>query len=154
MPTTADNAAIVRRAIEEVLNRGNLRVIDELCAPNLIAHDPSGPDRAGREADKQFVELLRAAFPDLHFTIHELIAQGDTVVIRYTATGTHQGAFQGIPPTGRRATVQGVGVHHLENGRIKESWAFWDQLSLLRQLGVVPAPETASITEQSAKPSA
>jgi predicted ester cyclase len=100
-----DNETILRRDIEELWNQGSLDLADELYAQDVVDHDPSTPDMVGIPAFKQFVELYRTAFPDLHFTISELIAKGDTVIVSFTASGTHQGPLQGIPPTGRRVEV-------------------------------------------------
>ena len=97
------NKAIIMRIFEEDLNQGNLDVIDELIAPDMVNDSASIPGDAGLEAAKQEIIDLRAAFPDLRYHVHDQIAEGDKVVNRFTVTGTHTGAdFMGIPPTGKR----------------------------------------------------
>src|SRR2546426_1146140 len=101
MSTTEENKAQFRRTYEELFNKGNLDVADELIAQDFLNHEaPPGRDR-GPESMREVITMLRTAFPDLHFTIEELLAEGDTVVGRVTMNGTHRGPFQGMPPTGR-----------------------------------------------------
>jgi steroid delta-isomerase-like uncharacterized protein len=142
------NKAIARRYVEEVWNRGNLSVIDELIAPKATFHDPSVPGGkfTGPEGLRQFVQIYRGAFPDVRLTIEELIAEDDKVVSRWTATGTHKGELMGIAPTGKRVTVTGCDIAQYQNGKIVEAWASYDMLGMLQQMGVVPslAPATAS----------
>jgi steroid delta-isomerase-like uncharacterized protein len=135
------NKVLARREIEEVWNQANLAVIDELVAPNATFYDPSVPDGkfSGPEGMKQFVQIYRGAFPDVHITINDQIAEGDKVCTRWTATGTHKGALMGIAPTGKRATVTGVDFARYQGGKVVESWANYDMLGLLQQLGVVPS---------------
>ncbi len=98
-----ENKAIARRADEELFDRGNLEVADELFAPNFVYHDPaSGEDWHGLESVKQYAAMLRAALPDLHVTIEDMVAEDDKAAFRYTLRGTHQGKFMGIAPTGRQ----------------------------------------------------
>src|SRR5437660_5416469 len=100
--SSEENKAQYRRTFEEVFNQGNLALIDELVAPDFLNHEvPPGMNNRGPESTQQVVRMLRTAFPDLHFTIEELVAEGDTVAGRVTMSGTHLGPFQGIPPTGR-----------------------------------------------------
>lgn len=133
------NKKLVRRLIEEVWNRGNFAVADELVASDYVGH--TQPDETyGPEGYKQFFATLREAFPDLQFTVEDQIAEGDRVVTRWTARGTHQGEFQGIPPTGKQASVTGITVKRLANGKLVEGWTNADMLGLLQQLEAVPAP--------------
>ena len=134
------NKALSRRGINEVLNQGKLEVIDELLASNNTFYDPSLPGGKviGPEAYKQVVQMYRTAFPDLHFTISDQIADGDKVVTRWTATGTHKGALMGIAPSGKRSTVTGITFEHYKDGKAVEFWSNWDTLGMLQQLGVVP----------------
>lgn len=142
------NKALARRQIEEVWNQGNLAVIDELVGPNATFHDPSVPGGMfiGPEGVKQFVQVYRGAFPDVRITINDQVAEGDKVVTRWTATGTHNGQLMGIAPTGKHATVTGVDIELYEAGKVVESWANYDMYGMLQQLGVVPslAPTGAS----------
>ena len=137
--STEQNKAMDRRVYEEVWNRGNLAVIDELVAANYVDHDPQ-PTGAlkGLEGLKQSVTMYRTAFPDVHFTIEDQIAEGDTVVTRWTARGTHQGPLMGIPPTGKQAMVTGVSITRWASGQVAEGWTNFDALGLLHQLGAVP----------------
>jgi steroid delta-isomerase-like uncharacterized protein len=137
--STEDNNAKVRRIIEEVWNRGKLAVVDELVAPNCVFHDPHTTFR-GPEGIKRYVMMYRMAFPDVHFTIDDLIAEGERVVIRWTVTGTHTGELQGIAPTGKSVTVTGMVISRFARGKVEEDWINFDALGLMQQLGVVPAP--------------
>ena len=140
--STEENKALDRRFAEEVWNRGNLAVVDELMSADFDGHDPTMP--AGREGFKQFVLMYRSAFPDIHITIEDQIAEGDKVVSRWTARGTHQGELMGIPPTGKQATVTGINIERFANGKFIEEWSNFDALGLLQQLGVVPIPGQAN----------
>ncbi len=137
-----ENKALIRRAIEEVYNQGNLATIDELVASDFVMHAPSG-DIPGPAGAKQFVTMLREAFPDLHLTIEDQVADGDRVVTRWTSEGTHLGEFQGIPPTGKHGTMTGIDIDRVVDGKVVECWVNEDDLGLLQQLGVIPAPEHA-----------
>ncbi len=139
MPASAEaNKRLVRRYFEEIWNKGNLAVADELIAPTYVDHDPASPGVNGPEGVKQLVMMYRRAFPDVHISIEEQIAEGDTVATHWVAQGTHQGDLQGIPPTGKRATVTGTQLSHIAGGKIAEDWGNWDTLGLLQQLGVLP----------------
>lgn len=136
------NKAVLRRLLEEATNQGNLDLYDELCDPNYVFHDSFMPMR-GIEALKQSTRMFRAAFPDLHVTIEELIGEGETVVMRWTLRGTHQGEIMGIPPTDKQVTMTGISMSRFAGGKQAETWQSQDTLSLMRQLGVVPALERA-----------
>jgi steroid delta-isomerase-like uncharacterized protein len=142
------NKALARRAIEEVWNQGKLTVIDELTAPNATFHDPNVPGGkfTGPEGAKQFVQIYRTAFPDVHITINDQIAEGDKVVTRWTGTGTQKGEFMGIKPTNKYSTVTGVLFDRYQNGKLVESWANYDMFGMLQQLGVVPSLTPAGTT--------
>jgi len=137
--STEQNKAMDRRVYEEVWNGGNLAVIDELVAANYVDHDqePTGA-LEGLEGLKQSVTMYRTAFPDVHFTVEDQIAEGDRVVTRWTARGTHQDAFMGIPPTGKQAMVTGISITRVASGKVVEGWTNFDALGLLHQLGAVP----------------
>ncbi len=139
------NKAVSRRFLEEVFGKGKLNVLDEIIASD---HVNSGPGTLpgltpGPEGSKQFVTMYRKAFPDVHFTIDEQIAEGDKVVTRWTGHGTHKGELLGIPATGKSATVTGIAVDRIVNGKIVESWGIFDQFGMMQQLGVIPMSETA-----------
>lgn len=135
--STEDNKALVRRVFEEVLNQGNLALIDELYSPDYVEHTPSGPVH-GTEAYKQYLMTYRTAFPDAHYTIEDQIAEGDKVMTRWSGRGTHQGPLMGIPPTGKQSTVTGMSIGRSEGGKIVEVWTEFDLLGVLQQLGVIP----------------
>ena len=139
------NKTVSRRFFEEVFSRGRLNLLDEIIAkdhvnggPGSLPGLPNGP-----EGTKQLLTVYRNAFPDVDFTINEQIAEGDKVVTRWTAKGTHKGELMGTPATGKSATVTGIAVDRLVNGKIAESWGIFDQFGMLQQLGVIPTPELA-----------
>lgn len=128
----------------EAFNEGRLDVADEVLTPDYVNHDPSQPRPIdSREAMKGFITYLRTAVPDVHFTVDDTVAEGDKVVYRWSATGTQQGEFFGAPPTGRSFSTAGIIIARLADGRIAEEWVEWDTMGMLRQLGVLPAPEGA-----------
>lgn len=140
--STENNKANVRRGYEAV-NQKNLAVFDELLTPDIVFHIAS-TTMQGLEAYKQFLAMLFTAFPDLQFTIEDMIAEGDFVVVRHTTRGTHQGNFRGIPPTGKQVSGTGMFIDRIVNGKAVEQWMNGDDLGLLQQLGVVPTPEQVS----------
>jgi steroid delta-isomerase-like uncharacterized protein len=133
------NKTVVRRLFEEVWNKGNLLVTDELFAPNYVHHDSSTPDVGrGPESEKKRATLYRTAFPDLRLTIEDIIAEGETVMARWSCRGTHKGDLSGIAPTGKQFTISGISIARIANGKMAEGWINWDALGLMQQLGVVP----------------
>lgn len=131
------NKEVSRRDFEEGLNQGNLEIYDEIIAPEAVLHTASG-DIIGLEGIKAFVSMYLIAFPDLHFTIEDMVAEGDLVVIRWGTTGTHQGELMGIPATGVSTVGTGVSIQRISDGQIQESWLFGDDLGTMQQLGVMP----------------
>ena len=137
-----ENRALIQRFVEEAFNRGNLGVVDEIYAPVYVGHTAGVPEQTpGPEGVKEFVEIYRSAFPDLHTTIEDMVTEGDKVAYRWTAVGTHQGELLGLPPSGNRVELTGVTIERIEGGRIVETWNNFDQLGMLRQIGAIPAPE-------------
>jgi len=133
------NKNVVRRLFEEVWNNGYLHVADELFAPNYIHHDASTPDVGrGPDSEKKRVTLYRTAFPDLRLTIEDSIAEGETVVARWTCRGAHRSDLNGIAPTGKQFAITGVSVMRFAGGKMVEGYVNWDALGLTQQLGVVP----------------
>ncbi len=128
---------IVTRVIEEALNRGDLRAVDEFVGADALDHEEL-PVRTGsvRGDLKTWFARLRGAFPDYHSTIEDLVAEGDRVVVRQTVTGTHRGAFMGIEPTGRRVRFEAIDIFRVRDGRIVEHWGLSDSAALAAQLGV------------------
>jgi steroid delta-isomerase-like uncharacterized protein len=140
------NKTLARRALEEVWNQGKLSTIDELTASNATYHDANVPGGkfTGPEGVKQFVQIYRTAFPDVHITVNDQFAEGDKVATRWTATGTHKGQLMGIAPTNKHATVSGISIDRYQNGKVVEAWASYDMFGMLQQLGVVPAMAAAT----------
>ena len=130
---------------EEELNQGDLAVVDEIFAPNYVRHVIGMPDIVGPEAEKQFTSSLRAAFPDIHFTIEDCCVDGNKLFVRWRAEGTHEGEYMGIPATGKRVSVAGMAIHRIEKGQFQESWDMVDNLGMLQQLGVIPAPSKSAV---------
>jgi steroid delta-isomerase-like uncharacterized protein len=135
-----ENKAVVRRFVDEVLNKGNFRVMDEVVAPEFVNHTTRAGFPPTRESTKEQLAMYRSAFPDMRTTVEDMVVEGDRVVSRWTAQGTHQGELMGVPPTGKRVTVSGVDITRVASGKIVEHWEYWDQLELLQQIGAVPAP--------------
>jgi steroid delta-isomerase-like uncharacterized protein len=134
-----ENKAIVRRGVE-AFNEGNVDAVDELVTDSYVRHDPNSPEVRGPEEEKQLIAMYRSAFPDLHFTIEDMIAEGDKVVIRVGISATHKGELFGIPPTENRLTLTGTEIYRLVDGKIDEQWVIVDTLGMMQQLGAIPAP--------------
>ncbi len=133
-----ENKAIVHRIWEEVINKGNLNIADELFATSYVHHGPGGREIKGPEGFKQFIAMRRTAFPDFHVAVEDLLTEGDRVVSRWTASGTHKGNLMGIDPTDQRGTLTGITITRIVGGKVMEDWENLDQLGLLRQLGGIP----------------
>ena len=134
-----ENKAIVRQQEEELFTQGNLDAADEVYAPDYVGHDPSNSEEVrGLEAAKRAASDYRQAFPDLRVTVEDLIAEGDRVAARLRFRGTHLGELNGIAPTGRRVDCTGIVISRIEEGKIAEDWANFDDLGMMRQLGVRP----------------
>jgi predicted ester cyclase len=108
---------------------------------NYVCHTGAGRDIRGLKETNQFNSTFYDALPDLHFTLDDLIVEGDKAVARYTATGTHKGVYRGIPPTNKKVTVWGIVIDRFVGGKFVESWSRMDTLSLMQQLGAVPTPK-------------
>jgi steroid delta-isomerase-like uncharacterized protein len=134
----AENKALMRRFYEEFWCKGNAAAVDELVAPDFIDHQLPAGWSEGPAGLKQLVREWRVGFPDMSETIEDLIAQGDKVVGRFVLTGTHQGPFLGIAPTGKRIRVTGIDIVRFQNGRITDLWYNEDTFGLYEQLGVSP----------------
>jgi steroid delta-isomerase-like uncharacterized protein len=144
----ADLKELTRRFIDEVWNQGKLDLVEQLVAPDCVTHDPAAPGRVikGLDGIKELVSMYRNAFPDTEFEINDLILEGNKVAARITASGTHKGALMGIAPTGKRVSVAGTVITHFRDGKQVESWANYDQLGMLQQLGVAPSMQAAPRT--------
>jgi steroid delta-isomerase-like uncharacterized protein len=133
------NKAVMRRWFEEVWNKGRVEAIDEMLAPQGIAHG-LGPDLHGPAEFKPFHAMFRGAFPDMKIQIGQIVAEGDLVSLQWTATGTHSGDHLGFPATGRQVQFSGMTIGRLDHQQIVEGWNSFDQLGLFVQLGVVNPP--------------
>jgi steroid delta-isomerase-like uncharacterized protein len=132
--------ALITRQHDEVWSRGNLSVVDELFAPDFMGHHPGNDDWVGPAGVRQVVGDVRRAFPDFTETVLDIIEEGDKVVTRFLASGTHLGPYRGLPPTGRRIAVDEMGIFRVARGKIVEKWGLVDRLGWHAQLGL---PSTA-----------
>lgn len=131
----------MRRYYEEVFNQRRTGLIDQLAVEDYVEHDPFPGQGNGRADLTARVEAILAAFAPLQFRLEHLVAENDQVVARWCQTGTHTGAFLGIPPTGRQFTITGIDIHKLRDGRMAEHWHAVDLYRLLQQLGAIPTPD-------------
>ncbi len=137
-----ENEAVVRRYFDDFWDHRNVALAPEIFADDFVFYAPIVPDGIhGFEAYRQSVVApLLAAFPDLQFVPGEAICQGDRVAMQFTMSGTHQGSFEGIPPTGKRFTVPGMVMARVAAGKIEELRGVFDGVGMMQQLGVLPAP--------------
>jgi steroid delta-isomerase-like uncharacterized protein len=132
-----ENKALVRRFYDEV-TAGDMSVVDELVADDLVEHEEFPGIPSNKEGVKLFFEMFRAAFPDMHMEAREMIAEGDLVSARFVFTGTHQGEFMGVPATGKRVEVEGFDLVRIRDGQATEHWGQMDAMALMQQLGAIP----------------
>ena len=144
----ADLKQLTRKYLDEVWSQGRLELVDELVAADCVTHDPAAPggEIRGLDGIKELVSMYRNAFPDTEFEINDLILEGNKVAARITASGTQKGALMGIEPTGKRVSVAGTVITHFRDGKQVESWASYDQLGMLQQLGAAPSMHEAPRT--------
>jgi steroid delta-isomerase-like uncharacterized protein len=134
----AENSALVRRFVEEIFNKGNLEVAEEILTPDYQHHDPTTHEfGSGIEGFKQLITLYRQAF-DLQIVLDDQVAAGDKVVDRWTGHGTHRGEFLGLAPTGKKISATGISIHRIAGNRIAETWNNYDALGIMQQLGIIP----------------
>jgi steroid delta-isomerase-like uncharacterized protein len=132
-----DNMATQER-LANAVNNGQLDDLDQVFARNVVDHDPAPDQGPGPEGFKRFFRTLRSAFPDLHITPEHVDATDDDIALAYTITGTHQGDFLGVAPTGKQISARGLQIARFEEGKIVERWGSSDELGILKQLGVMP----------------
>jgi steroid delta-isomerase-like uncharacterized protein len=139
--STEECLAASRRVIEEAWNQGKLAMLDEICTAEFVEHDPSAEeDVRGMDALRERITGYRTAFPDLHVSIDDAFASGNEVVLRWNAEGTNDGELLGAPATHRHMQITGISIDRFdENGKIAEVWDEWDNLGMMRQLGMAPA---------------
>src|SRR4028118_1132762 len=134
--STEENKALARRVLEEMFNKGNLDLADEVFAPDYVDHDPAMPeDIRGPEGFKGYVSIFRTAFPDIHLEIEDQVAEGDKVVTRWTGTGTHEGDLMGIAPTGNKVTLPGMEIVRFSGGKLAEGRGGYDSGGLVGEVG-------------------
>ena len=133
-PEVPSNKAIVMRTVNELWSRGDLRAADSLYAPEFVCHNLVGPDWRGVEGIKDAIKAHRDAFPDWQEHVEDIVAEGDRVAVRFTASGTQRRPFAGIPATGRMVTVREVSFYRLRDGKIVEQWGMPDINGMLTQL--------------------
>jgi steroid delta-isomerase-like uncharacterized protein len=133
------NKALMRRTVEELWNRANFAILQEVVGDDFVIH-ASKPEEEihGVEGAKQFVNMLHNAMPDIHFTIVDQVAEGDRVVTRWTAQGTHKGELMGIPPTGKQVTLSATDIDRIADGKVVECWTTLDGAAMMQQMGLVP----------------
>ena len=135
-----ENKEKARRLLEEAFGRGELEIVDEVLDPDFVCYDPNSESGAVRGADtiKQEIEWFRNAMPDLTYTVEDQVAEGDKVVTRYRTTGTHQGEFFGVAPTGKSIEMSGIQIDRFdESGKMVEEWPEYDMLGAMKQMGAV-----------------
>lgn len=134
--STEENKAMIRRVWEEVFNKGDLAVADEIMATNYVYHGSGGQEFKGPEGFKQLITMFRTAFPDLRITVEDMFAEGDKVAHRATIRGTHKGDFMGIAPTGKQVTIAAIVISRFVGGKEVEAWANLDQLAMMQQMEI------------------
>lgn len=136
-----DNKAVARRYYGEVLNQRKVDLLDEVAAEDYVEHDPFPGQGNGRADLKARVQLLQDAFDPLEFTIEDIIAEDDKVVVRWKNAGNNSGSFLGMPPTNKDISIAGIDIHVVRDGRLAEHWHVVDQLTQLQQMGLIPTPD-------------
>ena len=130
------------RRFYEGISKGNLAIVEELVAADLVEHSPFVPGQApGRQGTSELFTMIHAALPDLRITVEDMVAEGDKVVARGTFSGPHKGEFTGIAPTGKHITIGMIEILRIVGGKLVEHWNVVDSLGMMQQLGVVPPPE-------------
>lgn len=132
------NKAVARRFYEELMNKKNLNVLDEIVGPTFVDHTPMPGVASGIQGIKQMFSMFLEGFPDLNARVDEQVAEKETVVTRFTVTATHTGELMGAKPTGKRVTMHGVDTWHFKNGKITDVWHYGDEAMVMAQLGIKP----------------
>ena len=135
----ADYKEMAQRWYSEVMSDGKTELIDELCAPDFVDHDPLPGTTADLAGLKDFVAQIRAAFPDMQVTADDVVAEGDRLAVRSTMRGTHEGEFMGMAATGKKVEVSNYDFVRFENDQAAEHWGVIDSAALMEQLGMAPA---------------
>jgi steroid delta-isomerase-like uncharacterized protein len=136
------NKALMRRAVDEIWNRENFSILREIVADDFVIHAATPEEELhGPEGAKQFVRMLHTAFPDIFFVVEDQVAEGDRVVTRWKAHGTHLGDLMGIPSTGKKVTLTATDIDRIANGKVVECWSTLDGATMMQQMGIVPEAE-------------
>jgi predicted ester cyclase len=140
--STQENKEKARRLLEEAFGGGKLEIVEEVLDPDFVCYDPNSESGAVKGADtiKQEIEWFRNGMPDLTYTVEDQVAEGDKVVTRYRATGTHQGEFFGMAPTGKSIEMSGIQIDRFDekSGKMVEEWPEYDMLGAMKQMGAIP----------------
>ena len=137
------NKDLARRFYEEVLNRGDIDRVDELCTADIVDHEAPPGTPEGIEGVKMFARMMREGFPDLRVTVEDIVAEGDRVAARAQFTGTHQGEFMGVPPSGNRVEYEAIDIVRVVDGKAAEHWGVTDNMALMEQIGAFPQEASA-----------
>lgn len=137
--TSKENERLARRFPEEAATGGDVDVLDEILADDFVDHSLFGREVVGVEASKAQLRAILTAFPDFEATVEDVVAEGDRVAMRVTLSGTHEGEFMGLEPTGNSFEVGNAVFNRVADGRIVERWTLPDTFGMLQQLGVLPA---------------
>lgn len=141
MATVRENKEFARRWNEEIFRKRNLDSIDDFVAKEFVMHDPSLPEPVhGPEGVRNVVEMILSAFPDMEVELESVVAEGDLIAVRNAFTGTHDGAYMGIEPTGEEVAITVVAFQRIEDDQLVEEWQLVDRLGMLQELGVVEPP--------------
>jgi len=132
--STTEMRAKFRLVYDEILNNGKLELFDEICSPDFVKHTFTPGQTYGIEGSKQSVLMLRKAFPDIKYTVEDMFGEGDKLVARWSAKGTHKGDFMGIPPTGKQVFFSGIEIIRIFEGKAVEEWEELDRAGLMQQL--------------------
>jgi steroid delta-isomerase-like uncharacterized protein len=141
MPNRSENESVIRRLYEEFVNEGNEDAFYEIVAEDMKEHEEFPGLTPNREGVKEFFGLMRQAFPDLQFTVEDMLVDGEKVACRFRMKGTHRGEFMGAPPSNSRVEVEGIDIFRVANGQVKEHWGAMDSLNLMQQLEAIPSSD-------------
>jgi predicted ester cyclase len=138
---SAKDLKVLERRAVEAFNKGKtsaMAFMDEYFATNVVSHMADGTEIRGLKNTKEYNNAYYDAFPDMHWTLEDVVVEGDKTAVRYKVTSTHKGAFMGIPPTNKKVTVWQIDIHHIVGGKLVEAWSIMDSLGAMQQLGVIP----------------
>ena len=136
--TAEQNKALMEKFYNEAVNQGNLELVDELLADNFVEHEAIPGAAQGKQAAKDYFVMFRQGFPDMKFTINDMVSSGDKVWTLVTITGTHSGPFMDMPATGKKISIKGVDIVRFANGQAVEHWGVTDTATMMQQLGMLP----------------